>query len=240
MHEQDDWRNHKGGITVIKREDLVKMKLQLFASEGEVDEHGNLIDHQDSEPDGDDKEFDLEAFKLFAETNPDAKAFIQQSTQAKIDKGVQSMFENKKEELIAQAKLEASNLSPEAKEIEKMKLDLQAIKNEKALSDNRALVLQELNDIELDSTVKPYVQQMALDMVDTDPKKTSEMLGNLTTVIEKIVETSNRQFTYDSVNNMNKVREDATPSSQPSEPQRDMLDPNSYGKAQIGKAIFGN
>lgn len=214
---------------------MIPMNLQLFASgEGEGDNPDVTTEDENQTP-----EFDLEAFKLFAETNPDAKAFIQQSTQAKIDKGVQTMFDNKKEELIAEAKLEASNLTPEQKEVARLRQEFESMKADKALSDNRALVLQELNDIELDSTVKPYVQQMALDLVDVDPKKTSQMLSNLSNVIDKISESTTRNSTYESVSRLGQVREDAQPSQQAEQPKRDMIDPTSYGKAEIAKAFFG-
>lgn len=209
----------------------VPMKLQLFSEEGNEDLE------QTQEQTDTEVEFDIEAFKQFAESNPDARAYIQQSTQAKIDKGVQTMFENKKEDLIAEAKLEASNLSPQEKDLARMRQELDAIKRDKAISDNRTLVLQELDDIELPSDVKPYVRQMALDLVDTDYKKSSEMLGNLSTIIEKISETTTRQATYDSVGQLNQIRDVAKPSE--STPQKDMIDPTSYGKAEIGRAIFG-
>lgn len=220
---------------------LLRMNLQFFAEPDESGGHATLedLDPKQEEQQEEKPALGLDEFKQFAETNPEAKAWLTQTTQAKIDKGVQTMFENKKEELEQQAMLKASNLTPEQKEIANIKLEMQKIKDEKAISDNRALVLQELNEFEIDSSVKPYLQSFALDLVDVDPNKTTGMLQNLTQIMGKLTDSTQRTNTMDSVQRMNQSRESAQP-TQKQEQQQSYLDPTQRGRDEIGKAIWGS
>lgn len=197
----------------------------------------NRQEEVDEEVDDKKVEFDLDAFKEFAETHPDARAYINNLTQQRVDKGVQTMFEKQREQIEQEAILKAKNQTPEQREIAEIKRKMRMMEEEKQRSDNRAVVLQEINELDVDSSIKPYIQNFALDLVDVDGERTTERMQKFTHLIEKLGESSQRESTRRSVEQLNKSREQTTPSANV---QTDKYtDPTQLGRQAIGKAMFG-
>lgn len=194
-------------------------------------------EHNEDEDNGQQDSFDLNAFKEFAETHPDARAYIDSITQKRVDKGVQTMFEKQREQIEQEAILKAQNQTPQEREIAEIKRKMRQMEEEKQRSDNRAVVLQEISDLEIDSTIKPYVQNFALDLVDVDSERTTERMRNFTQLIEKLGESSKRESTRQSVEQITRTREGSKPSA--STHQDKYTDPTQLGKQAIGQAMFG-
>lgn len=193
--------------------------------------------HADEEQHDEVETFDLDAFKEFAETHPDARAYIDSITQKRVDKGVQTMFEKQREQIEQEAILKAQNQTPQEREIAEIKRQMRQMKEEKQRSDNRAVVLQEINELDVDSTIKPYVQNFALDLVDVDSERTTERMRNFTQLIEKLGESTQRENTRKSVEQITRTREQSKPSE--SVQQDKYTDPTQLGKQAIGRAMFG-
>jgi len=203
-----------------------------------LDDLGGIgADETDNEEEDFEQEtFNLDAFKEFAESHPEARAYIDSITQKRVDKGVQTMFEKQREQIEQEAILKAQNQTPQEREIAEIKRQMRQMKEEKQRSDNRAVVLQEINELDVDSTIKPYVQNFALDLVDVDSERTTERMRNFTQLIEKLGESSKRENTRKSVEQITRTRESSKPSAST---QDKYTDPTQLGKQAIGQAMFG-
>lgn len=168
---------------MLKQNSLIPMNLQMFA-EG------------DPEP----PTFTLEDFKSFAESNEDAKKFLQSQNQSAADTQLQNWQKNNldkiKQDAIKQYEESKKHKTPEQQRIEALEKQFQESENKRLLAENQSIVATSVTGLELNSELKTTLTEAMMKLcVSTDADQTNENIELMTGFISAMNEDFQKQLT---------------------------------------------
>lgn len=176
------------------KKSLLGMNLQLFSANTGAGDGG------DSGNPGQPAEITIDAFKQFAETNEDARKFLESNTQSQVDKAIESWKANNLDNVIQDAikkhEETKSTKSPEQIRIEKLEQQVQENENRRILAENQALVSNEIANLSVDDALKEDVSNVMMSLcVSNDAEQTKANVDVLTKLLGKINELHQDQLT---------------------------------------------
>lgn len=186
-------RGAKEDIIMLKKS-LLGMNLQLFSADNGGGDGGNPANP--SQP----TEITIDAFKQFAETNEDARKFLESNTQSQVDKAIESWKANNLDNVIQDAikkhEETKSTKTPEQIRIEKLEQQVQENENRRILAENQALVSNEIANLSVDDALKEDVSNVMMSLcVSKDAEQTKANVDVLTKLLGKINELHQDQLT---------------------------------------------
>lgn len=176
------------------KKSLLGMNLQLFSADTGAGDGG------DSGNPGQPAEITIDAFKQFAETNEDARKFLESNTQSQVDKAIESWKANNLDNVIQDAikkhEETKSTKTPEQIRIEKLEQQVQENENRRILAENQALVSNEIANLSVDDALKEDVSNVMMSLcVSNDAEQTKANVDVLTKLLGKINELHQDQLT---------------------------------------------